>query len=269
MAEIDIVVVDNGSADGTLKLVQDGFPSVRVVVPAGNVGFGRACNLAVRRTGAPFVLLLNPDAVACADAIRHLFRFMESHPGAGVAGAKLVDPSGRPLQSMGDRPGLSGLLLDKLLALFSRHARSDGWLRRLLAGLSSKYRLPSRAERVAWVSGAAMCVRREAWEQVGGFDENIFLYYDDVDLCLRIAEAEWEVWHVPEAVVVHHSGASFGGDQDWQKREHYLSQGYFFRKHNGEISAALVGVFRGVYAKLRLYRYFARDRIGRPLKPDR
>lgn len=264
LPDFEIIVVDNASVDGTPAVVAQEFPSARLIVNRDNSGFARACNIGVAASRAPFILLLNPDTVASPEAVRILLDFLEQHPKAGVVGARLLDPSGRPLQSMADRPSLWRLALDKPLAVLAQGAGPTGALRRLAGALSAKYCLPDHPCRAAIVGGAAFCSRRAAWELVGGFDEAFFLYCEDADLCLRIARAGWEVWHVPEAVVLHQSGASFAGDLERQKREYYASLRYFFRKHNGVVATCLLDTALRLYRGLRLYRWFGRDRIGRP-----
>lgn len=268
MGEVEVIVVDNASHDDTAVLVADEFPRARLIASPENLGFARACNVAAAVSTAPYLLFLNPDAAASPQAVRALVTFLARHPEAAIAGARLVDPLGRPHQSMGDRPSLWRLVLDKPLALLARSAGPNGPRRWLVGALSAKYRLPERPERVAFVLGAALCCRRLAWEQAGGFDEAFFVYCEEVDLCLRVARAGWEVWHIPEAVVTHHSGASFAGDYDRRRQAYYESLCYLFRKHNGRVPALVLEAALRVYRGLRLYRLFAHDRIGRALPPQ-
>lgn len=266
MPDVELVVVDNDSKDGTAAQVQKEFPRIRLIALQENIGFGRACNLGVAASGGSFVFLLNPDAIATAHALRTLVDFYETHPRAGVVGGRLVDPSGLPLQSIGDTPSVLRLVLDKPIALIAKHVGPRGLFRRVLGRCSAKFRLPHEAEPVAWVSGAFLCCRRMVWNEIGGFDEQFFLYYEDVDLCLRVSHAGWEVWHVPDAVVEHQSGASFRGDLYEQKRIYYANQYYFFRKHSGLLIAYALWFFQSVYSRLALYRQFGTDRIGRALR---
>jgi len=264
MPDVELIVIDNSSGDGTAALVAQELSSVRLIALQENMGFGRACNIGVAASSGDAIFLLNPDAIASPEPVWTLVGFLEQHPRAGIAGARLVDPSGRLLQCMGDRPSIAGLVLDKLLALCAELAGRQGALRWLLGALLAKYRVPVCPQPVAWVSGAALCCMRSVWEEIGGFDEDFFLYHEDVYLCLRVAQAGWEVWHVPEAVIVHYSGASFAGDREFQKRAYYASQRYLFRKHSGALGAHLLGVAQWPYRSLRLYRQLGRDRISRP-----
>jgi hypothetical protein len=261
--DFEVIVVDNDSKDGTVAIVERAFPSVKVIALKENPGFGRGCNIGVAASSGSYLVFLNPDAIASPCALKNIIDFFEEHPKAGVVGARLVDLVGQPLQSMGDRPSLLRLVLDKAIAWFAKRVGPQGLLRMLIGKVSTKFRLPSESELVPWVSGAALCCRRSTWEEIGGFDEKFFLYYEDVDLCLRASHVGWEVWHVPDAVVQHQSGASFGGDINMQKTIYYANQNYFFRKHCGPLTARVLEFFQSVYSRLALYRHLGTDRIGR------
>ncbi|MEO8324350.1 MAG: glycosyltransferase family 2 protein [Nitrospirota bacterium] len=265
MSEVELVVVDNDSKDGTAVKLRNEFPQVTLIALHDNIGFGRACNIGVAASNGAFFLFLNPDTIARAEAIRTLYEFHEKHPRVGIIGGRLVDPSGLPLQSMGDTPSLTGLVVDKPLAWMAKRVRSRGWLRKILGRCSAKFSMPHEAQRVAWVSGAFLGCRRSIWNEIGGFDEQFFMYYEDVDLCLRATQAGWEVWHIPDAVVEHQSGASFGGDLYKQKEIYYANQYYFFLKHFGRPIAWALWILQSVYSRLGLYRRLGTDRIGRGL----
>ena len=260
--DVEVVVVDNGSKDGISRIIEQDFPSITFMALNENLGFGRACNIGATASSGSCLMLLNPDAVVLPGALKTLATFLKDHPQAGIVGARLVDPLGQPLQSMGDRPSVTGLLLDKPLAWLVKHIRSKGLWRRMLGEFSAKFRLPSKPEPVPWVSGAALCCRRSTWDAIGGFDEKFFLYYEDVDLCLRASQAGWEVWHTPDAVVSHQSGASFAGNLDFQKRVYFTNQRYFFQKHCGPLSVFFLSILQKIYSHLKLYRQLASDRIG-------
>lgn len=262
MPNVEIIVVDNNSLDGSATMVEREFPTIKVLALTENLGFGRACNIGVAASSGSSLVLLNPDAVASPDALKTLVTFLKDHPQAGIVGARLIDPLGQPLQSMGDSPSLLGLVLDKPIAWVAKRVGPRGPLRMLIGWISVKFRLPSKPESVSWVSGAALCCRRSTWDDISGFDEKFFLYYEDVDLCLRSTQAGWEVWHVPAAVVQHQSGASFAGNQDFQKRVYFTNQQYFFQKHCGHLSVFFLSLLQRVYSRLKLYRQLASDRIG-------
>lgn len=247
MPEVEIVVVDNNSRDGTALVVKEQYPGIALIALEENYGFGRACNIGVAASGGSTVVLLNPDAIASAQSIRLLVEFLAKHPRAGIVGGRLIDFSGLPLQSMGDHPSVVRLVLEKPLGLVAKRVKAQGIFRRAIERYCAKLRVAHAAERVAWVSGAALCCRRQTWDDIGGFDENFFLYYEDVDLCLRAAQKFWEVWHNPAAIVVHQSGASFAGNADYQKRVYYANQHYYFHKHQGPVIAGFVRWAQKVY----------------------
>jgi GT2 family glycosyltransferase len=244
---IEVIVVDNHSGDETVAYVKEQFPSVILIALQDNLGFGRSCNIGVAASGGFCILFLNPDAIASAQTIRTFLDTFEKYPRAGIVGGRLIDPSGLPLQSIGDRPTLVGLILEKPLKWLTGHLNPEGRLHRAIGRYFAKLRVSYEAEPVAWVSGAALSCRRQVWSDTGGFDEKFFLYYEDVDLCLRAAQQGWEIWHVPAAVVIHQSGASFAGNRNYQKRIYYANQRYFFHKHQGPVMAGLITIAQKFY----------------------
>ena len=263
--DVEVIVVDNDSKDKIATTWKGRFPSVTFIALADNLGFGRACNMGVKASSGSYVFFLNPDAIASLNALEVLVGFFEKYSQVGIVGARLIDPLGHPLQSMGDRPSVLGLIMDKPMAWIASRVGPRGVLRNLLGRISTKFRLPSKPEPVPWVSGAALCCRRSTWDDLRGFDEKFFLYYEDVDFCLRSIQAGWEVWHVPDAVVSHQSGASFAGNQDFQKKVYFANQQYFFQKHCGYLSVFFLSTLQKGYRLLKLYRHLASDRIGPPV----
>ena len=148
MADVEIVVVDNDSNDGTGTKLKEQFPSVTLIALQDNIGFGRACNIGVAASSGSFVFLLNPDAVAPVQAIRTLIGFFEKHLQAGIVGGRLVDPSGLPLQSMGDRPTFVRLVLEKPIEWVAQRINPFGILHRGLEKYFAKFRMPGGAEHV-------------------------------------------------------------------------------------------------------------------------
>lgn len=260
--DLEVVVVDNASSDGTADVMEKEFSPVSFIPLSDNIGFGSACNMGSAISQGDWLFFLNPDAEVSSETIHKIVRFLEDRPYAGIVGASLVASDGRPLASVGDYPSIWRFFFDKVLALMARYVPLRGNFRAILGQLSVKYAMFGEPVLVPWVSGAALCCRRSAWEAIGGFDEKFFLYYEDVDLCLRASRAGWEVWHLPDAVVRHQSGVSFGGDIYKQKRIYYKSQYYFFRKHFGSFTAGVLWLFQWVYFRLALYKPLGTDRIG-------
>ncbi len=262
-SDLEIVVVDNNSKDGCQDIVQREFSFTKFISLEENIGFGAACNVGVRASSGEHILFLNPDAVALPEAYRQLWSFLAGKSQIGIVGGRLIDPSGVPLQSMGDRPSLIGQILDKPLGVLSRYVPSEGRCRKILGSLSSKFRLPVKPDRVVWVSGAALGCRRTCLDEIGGFDEKFFLYYEDVDLCVRAAQAGWEIWHVPQAIIQHRSGASFQGNRVLQKQIFYENQKYFFQKHSSRLATVILHIVQRANSLLGLYRISDNEKISK------
>jgi N-acetylglucosaminyl-diphospho-decaprenol L-rhamnosyltransferase len=197
----EIIVIDNGAADG--DPVPDGsqLKDVVVIRPSSNVGYGAACNLGVTSATGDELLLLNADVVLTADAIEKMRSRLARGLSAGVVGPRILageslQPSARAFPRL--RTGLLG-----------RRSPLTRLLARLGAPPAEFRRSYGPAGQVDWVSGACMLVRREAFEDIGGFDESYWLYWEDADLCRRLADCGWRIYHEP-ASVVHHATAASG-----------------------------------------------------------
>lgn len=187
-------VVDNGSRDGTVELVHERFPTVRLLANDRNRGFAVATNAGIREGSAPYVLALNPDVELRAGTLDVLLELMRERPEIGVAGCRLERPDGSfdhasrrsfptPLGALGHLSGVG---------------------RRARGGPLAQYRAPKvERGRVDAVNGAFMLLRREALAGVGLFDERYWMYMEDLDLCFRFAEAGWTTWYEPDATAVH------------------------------------------------------------------
>lgn len=197
----DLVVVDNGSLDGSAELAQSLDPPVTLIRPGRNLGYGAAANLGVAGTRGEFIFVCNPDLVVEPGAMEHLGRSLDDRPDAAVAGPQLLEPDGSVYPSGRSFPSLGDSLGHGFVGLFWR---DNPWTRR--------YRLigddQQKARDADWVSGAGFLVRRSAFQSVGGFDEAYFMYVEDVDLCWRLHRAGWGVLYEPSARVVHEQGRS-------------------------------------------------------------
>jgi len=208
----EVWVVDNASTDGSAEMVRGRFPQARLMANEANVGFAAANNQALRAMGFPsaeshelprYVLLLNPDTEVLGDALATMVRFLDENPQAGVAGAKLLYPDGRPQHSAFAFPTLAQAFLD----FFPLHHRL------LNSRLNGRYprRLYERGEPfpIDHPLGAALMARGEAIQEVGLLDERFFIYCEEIDWCMRMKKAGWGVYCVPRAAeVVHHEAKS-------------------------------------------------------------
>jgi len=198
----ECVVVDNASSDGSPEMVAAEFPAVRLVRTGSNLGFGRGCNVGMRESRGRFLLLLNSDAELLDDGTRALIALLERSPRTGVVGTRLVFPDGRLQVSARRFPSAARLLVGAL------------WLHRLLPrAWSARWLLGAHFDHAAecevdWLVGAYMLLRREVFEDTGGFDERIFLYGEEVEWCRRIRAAGWQLRFSPLGAVRHHAHLS-------------------------------------------------------------
>jgi len=193
----EVLVLDNASRDGSMSMLQQEFPWVRVHANRHNLGYSAGVNQGLEGTGSDYVLVLNPDIVVRAGAIDCLLEFMDAHPEAGVCGAKLVNTDGTLQHSCRTFYTPRTLLLRR--TFLGRLFPNSGVLRAHLM-LDYDHREPRVVD---WVIGACMMVRRSAIDAVGGMDERFFLYFEDVDWCYRMSRQGWSVHYLPQAEMVH------------------------------------------------------------------
>lgn len=208
---VALVVADNCSGDGSAariaaEIERNGWSWARVLPLPRNGGFAYGTNACIRQfLSAPdkpdHCLLLNPDTEARPGAIGALLEFMDAHPEAGVLGSRLEDADGTPQRS--------AFRFHSILGEFDAQLRLGIVTRVLNASVMNPpvSDVPSRAD---WVAGASMLVRRSVFDDVGLLDEGYFLYFEEVDFCLRAARAGWACWYVPQSRVVHLVGQSTG-----------------------------------------------------------
>src|SRR3954447_25457142 len=210
----DVVVVDNGSSDGTVELVRERFPDVRVI-EQDNKGMGGGNNTGMRAADGRYFFLLNSDAWVVADALAQLVAFADTHPEAAVVGPKLLNQDGTLQRSARGEPTLWRLATEYLaIRKLAPHSRRLNPLYRGHLRLTPLSRGDFGHDRVAevdWLSGSALLVRREAADAVGLFDEDFFMFSEEVDWMTRFRRAGWKVLFFPDAEVVHVGGASHGG----------------------------------------------------------
>jgi N-acetylglucosaminyl-diphospho-decaprenol L-rhamnosyltransferase len=201
----EAVVVDNASHDGSERRVGEFAPHARLVRNTTNVGFGRAVNQGVAASGAPLVLVMNPDCRLMPGAMRTLQTQLEAHDACAIVAPRVLDPDGAVQGSARGDP-------DMLTGLFGRTGPLRAWFPQVAASrrnvLDAAVGAGSPSVEVDWVSGACMLVRRSAFESVGGFDEGYFLYWEDADLCRRLRARGYHVRYVPGATAVHSVGRS-------------------------------------------------------------
>jgi N-acetylglucosaminyl-diphospho-decaprenol L-rhamnosyltransferase len=221
----EVIVVDNASSDMTPDLVRRWFPSVRLIELPENIGFGAANNVGMEAAAGRWHLLLNSDAWPRGDGIERLRAFADANPQVGVAGPRLVSPDGRVQKSVRGFPTLWRLATEYF---FLRHLAPRSRLLNEFYGAGFDYRSRRPAE---FLVGAVLLLRREAVDEVGGFDPAFFMFSEEVDLCYRMRAAGWAVEFTPEAEFVHLGGASTTPIWDRMFREQLRSHLRFLAKH--------------------------------------
>lgn len=223
------VVVDNASTDGSGSIAEEFAPHVRLLANATNVGFSRGVNQGLHATTAPLVLVMNPDSRLLAGALAGLGDELDRHERCAVVGPRILNPDGSIQGSARGDP-------DMLTGLFGRSSR----LRRLLPGFVVARRNVVSDDAIAsgrssvvvdWLSGACMLARRRALEEIGGFDERYFLYWEDADLCRRLRARGYHVRYVPGATAVHRVGHSSRTAQASAIRAFHASAYLYYATH--------------------------------------
>jgi N-acetylglucosaminyl-diphospho-decaprenol L-rhamnosyltransferase len=258
----DVVVVDNGSTDGSQALLAAADPGVRWVRSGANVGYGRAANLGAATTGGNDLLICNPDLVIAPGAVQTLAARLDAAPRLGVVGPRLLNadgsryPSARTFPDIGDAIGHGLLGMVAPANRFTRRYRLLDWDH-------------AEATDVDWVSGACFLARRRAWDQIGGFDPAFFMYMEDVDLCWRMRHAGWATGYEPRATVTHLQGVSANQHPYRMLAAHHVSMWRFARRTTtGGRRAALPLIGLGLAARYVLASA-AHRRSGMHLRPQR
>lgn len=226
LAGHSIKVIDNHSGDGSRQMVRDEFPMVDLIENGGNLGFSAAANQALRQSSAKYVFLLNSDTEIDHDAVDILVDFSEHHPEAAIVGPTLLNIDGSVQISGRNFPSFTDASIHAFLGVIWPE---NPW--------SIRYKMldwDRKSERsVDWVSGAAMFIRCQAAREVNFFDENFFMYVEDLDLCYRLREKGWQIYFLPDAEVLHHIGKSSEQSSNRMIIEFQKSMYRFYAKKYG------------------------------------
>jgi GT2 family glycosyltransferase len=229
----EIIVVDNDSQDGSPEMVATQFPEVTLIRNKQNVGFARANNQAIAKAQGRYVLLLNSDTIVSPRVLEGLIDFMETHVAVGVCSPRLLTRNGTPQPfAFGGDPSLAYLVRRGVKRLIRRRPLHDWGI--------------EHTADVDWVSGACLLLRREALLQVQGLDEEIFLYFEDVDLCRRIRQQGWRICYVPALAITHLGGQSLQQNPAAQ-RAYQQSLKYFYTKHYGPLPQKILDLALAAY----------------------
>jgi len=227
---LQLIVIDNGSADGSVEYLKSSSYPYELIVNKENVGFGRANNQALPLARGRYVLLLNTDAFVSEETLTCTVAWMDEHPECGVLGVKLVGRDGKLQPSCRYRPNVANIFLNKtgfwMLLPFVKAVDDMTWAHDAIRECD-------------WVPGCYYLIRREVLRAVGLFDPRFFMYYEEVDHCIRVKQAGWKVFFYPFTQVVHIGGESAKSVAKISKIGRQISalqvesEWLFIRKHHG------------------------------------
>jgi len=222
----EIIIVDNASDDGSVEILREKFPSIKLIANKKNVGFGAANNQALETAKGKYFLLINPDAIVKEDTLLKMLEFFNSTPQVGIAGCKVLNPDGS-LQ-LACRRGFPGpwTSFTKVMGLSKLFPKS-----RLFARYNLTYLDENQTYEVDAVSGAFMMMRKEVYEKIGGFDQQFFMYGEDLDLCYRTQKSGYKVFYVHNTEIIHYKGESTKRSSLDETKIFYDAMHLFVRKH--------------------------------------
>jgi GT2 family glycosyltransferase len=242
--KLQVIVVDNGSDDGSPEAIRAELPQVTLIALDENLGFARANNLGASQAEGDWLLLLNSDTVVLDRAIDRLIQFARSHPESGIFGGRTVFQNGtlNPSSCWARPTPLSVLITSLGLHRFVDPESYRAWKRDSIRSVDI-------------VSGCFMLLRRDHWARLGGFDSRFFMYGEDADLCLRARELGLVCTIYPKAQIIHHGGRSERAKTEKMVRL-FKSKALLYRKHWHRRSARLAIRLLDLWAVLRMTGYW-------------
>lgn len=230
-SSFDVIVVDNGSGDGSQDMLREKFPAVHLIQNEGNLGLGKASNQGIEATNGRYVLLLNNDTLVNGFSLDALVDFLDTHPEAGAVGGRLMNPDGTFQAGYAD---FSTLREEFLIATRLGEFLREGYPSHLDG---------NKVKPVGWLSSACLLVRRAALDKIGLLDEEYFIYGDEADLQYRLKQAGWPVYYLPSVNTIHYGGRSM---DRWRRRKMvYRGKLLFYHKNYGPIETGTLRLMFG------------------------
>jgi N-acetylglucosaminyl-diphospho-decaprenol L-rhamnosyltransferase len=247
-ANVEIVVLDNASEDGSAAAVRGRFPEVRLIEQRHRAGFGANHNTVIRATTGHYVFVLNEDTTSDDWGFSRMVTHLDENPRVAALGPRLVYPDGRPQTSAWRFPSPVAAALGLLSLGRVGIAQSGG----------------SETRDVDWAMAAALMLRREALDEVGLFDEEFFIYSEETDLCCRLRAAGWRTQYFPSVTVVHHESQFSAGIPERRINEMWRARHRYWRKHHSAAGARVAALSTGAqYAVRAVLRARDTDFAGR------
>lgn len=254
--EVKILVVDNNSQDQSTKMVAKEFPEVKLIKSGKNRGFAGGQNLGLRKIKSDFILILNPDVQISPSSIDQMVEFMGNYPNCGISSCKITYPDGMLQPNGGDLPIgfplISWLFNLEIFGDFPNFHRIE----------ENYYK---HEKEVGWVSGTFMFLRREVLDSIGFFNEKYFMYFEDVDLCLRANRAGYKIMINPEVVISHISGASSKNPRLTQWKGEFKGLIHFYKDYFGAFMAYLVKllIYFSVFLRIVVFGMLGRLKVSK------
>jgi N-acetylglucosaminyl-diphospho-decaprenol L-rhamnosyltransferase len=237
----ELIIVDNSSADSSIKIIQENFFSVVLIRSPVNLGFGKANNLAVKHSQGEHLLFLNTDTILIENTPQILSNYLTQNKAVGAVSARITFEDGSYQLSCGTRPNLAIEFIDKI-----RYGLDKRWHSTFSIIYDRQYSL---VREMGWLTGACLMIRRDVFEQLGGFDESFFMYFEDKDICKRVHEAGWKVVYYPKTSLIHLLGGSSEGAKKSVNTYYRDSQLHYYQKHLGKFQTAILKFYLRISGK--------------------
>jgi GT2 family glycosyltransferase len=252
----EIIIVDNASDDGSVELILEKFPSIKLIANTENLGFGKANNQALEIAEGKYLLLINPDTIVSEDTLDKMIRFFQDNSEAGLTGCKILNPDGT-LQLACRRsfpgPWTSFCKVTGLSNLFPKS--------KLFARYNLTYLDEDQTHEVDAISGSFMMIKKETYDKVGGFDEEFFMYGEDLDLCYRIQQAGFKVYYVHTTQIIHYKGESTKRSRLDETKIFYDAMHLFVKKHFSS-SFLVEAILRSAIGVRKVFAFLGKSKLG-------
>jgi N-acetylglucosaminyl-diphospho-decaprenol L-rhamnosyltransferase len=239
--ELELIVIDNFSTDNSAMIVKDIFPTATLICSPVNLGFGKANNLAVNHSQGEHLLFLNTDTILIENTPQILSNYLTQNKAVGAVSARITFEDGSYQLSCGTRPNLAIEFIDKI-----RYGLDKRWHSTFSIIYDRQYSL---VREMGWLTGACLMIRRDVFEQLGGFDESFFMYFEDKDICKRVHEAGWKVVYYPKTSLIHLLGGSSEGAKKSVNTYYRDSQLHYYQKHLGKFQTAILKFYLRISGK--------------------
>lgn len=236
--KIEVLVVDNDSQDGSPEMIMTDYQDVVMISLPTNIGFAAANNLAIKQASADNIFLLNPDSEITEDFFPKIFQYLAQRQNIEVLGPHIINPDGSTQQSIRRLPDLWSqiMVLLKLIKIFP----NNKFLKKYLY-TDFDY---TKEQSVDQIMGAAMLIPKEIFDKLGYFDENFFVWFEEVDFCQRVKKAQFNIRYTPDIKIIHQGGKSFSKKGTLKKQWIFdKSLLYYFLKHKNIFSALVILLF--------------------------